>query len=56
MNDLRICKDEAEVVRLMFEKAMREGLGPLRIANYLNSPVISIKPYDLLMSELLLVH
>ena len=36
MNDLRICKDEAEVVRLMFEKAMREGLGPLRIANYLN--------------------
>ena len=28
MNDLRICKDEAEVVRLMFEKAMREGLGP----------------------------
>ena len=36
MNDLRICEDEAEVVRLMFEKAKREGLGPLRIANYLN--------------------
>ena len=36
MNDLRICEDEAEVIRLMFEKAKREGLGPLRIANYLN--------------------
>lgn len=36
MNDLRICENEAEVVRLMFEKAKREGLGPLRIANYLN--------------------
>lgn len=36
MNGLRICEDEAEVVRLMFEKAKREGLGPLRIANYLN--------------------
>ena len=36
MNDLRICENEAEVVRLMLEKAKREGLGPLRIANYLN--------------------
>lgn len=36
MNDLRICEQEAEVVRLMFNKAKREGLGPMRIANFLN--------------------
>lgn len=36
MNDLRVCENEAKVVRLMFERAQREGLGPLRIANYLN--------------------
>lgn len=36
MNDLHIFEDEAEVVRLMFEKAKHEGLEPLRIANYLN--------------------
>ena len=36
MNDLRICESEAEVVRLIFEKTKREGLGPHRIANFLN--------------------
>lgn len=36
MNDLCVCENEASVVRLIFEKAKREGLGPLRIANYLN--------------------
>lgn len=36
MNDLCIQLREAEVVRLIFEKAEREGLGPLRIAKYLN--------------------
>lgn len=36
MNDLRICESEAEVVRLMFGKAAREGFAPMRIANYLN--------------------
>jgi len=36
LNDLRVCEGEAEIVRLMFDKAKREGLGPLRIANYLN--------------------
>ena len=36
MNDLRICESEAEVVRLIFEKTKREGLGPQRMANFLN--------------------
>lgn len=36
MNDLRVCESQAEVVRLIFEKAKREGLGSMRIANYLN--------------------
>lgn len=36
MNELRVCESQAEVVRLIFEKAKREGLGSLRIANYLN--------------------
>ncbi len=36
MNDLRVCEQEAEVVQLMFGKAKREGLGPMRIANFLN--------------------
>ncbi len=36
MNDLQVCESEAEVLRIMFDKAKREGLGPCRIANYLN--------------------
>lgn len=36
MNDLQICETEAQVVRLMFDKATKEGMGPLRIANHLN--------------------
>lgn len=35
--DLRICEEEAQVVRIMFDKAVREGLGCQRIAKYLNS-------------------
>lgn len=34
--DLQIYEPEAQVVRLMFDKAKREGLGPMRLANDLN--------------------
>lgn len=37
MNDLRICEPEAEVLRIMYDKAKREGLGSARIANFLNA-------------------
>lgn len=33
---MRVCEQEAGVVQLMFDKAEREGLGPMRIANFLN--------------------
>ena len=36
LNDLHICENEAATVRLMFDKAQREGLGPMRLAKYLN--------------------
>ena len=35
--DLRICEEEAREVRIIFDKAAREGLGCQRIAKYLNS-------------------
>lgn len=34
--ELQINEQEAEVVRLIFNKAIKEGYGPQRIANYLN--------------------
>lgn len=37
MNDLRICEPEAEVLRIMYDKAKREGLGSARIASFLNA-------------------
>lgn len=36
MNDLQVCESEAEIVRLIFEKTRREGIGTQRVANFLN--------------------
>ncbi|WP_236757217.1 recombinase family protein [Acutalibacter muris] len=36
VNDLAICEQEAEVVRIMFQLAAKGGYGAQRIANYLN--------------------
>ncbi len=38
--ELQISEHEAKIVRLIFDKAVREGYGPQRIANYLNQQQI----------------
>ncbi len=38
--ELQINEQEAEIVRLIFDKAVKEGYGPQRIANYLNQQQI----------------
>lgn len=43
MSDLKVCKSQAEMVKLIFDKAKREGFGPLRIANYLNEQGFTTK-------------
>ena len=41
--ELQICEEEARVVRIIFDKAAREGLGSQRIAKYLNSQNITTR-------------
>lgn len=41
--ELQICEEEAQVVRIIFDKAAREGLGSQRIAKYLNSQNITTR-------------
>ena len=46
VHDLEIEESEAPIVRMMFEKAVNEGYGAQRIANYLNSLNIKNKSGD----------